>query len=101
VALYEGGVDQYDPEEWRSVYRDTEPLTGKRFELGPDCTVFMDTYAMQAAGGGLRRRACAAERHWLLWFRFGFLAYCLTCLPKDSRIRRFATGDAGVYGLTR
>jgi acetyl-CoA acetyltransferase len=48
VALYGGGIDQYDPEEWRSCYRNAEPLTGKRFEVAPDRTVFMDTYALQA-----------------------------------------------------
>jgi acetyl-CoA acetyltransferase len=69
VALYEGGIDQYDPEEWRTAYRDAEPLTGKRFELGPDRTVFMDTYAMQACwhmrhyGTTQRQLAAAAAKN--------------------------------------
>jgi acetyl-CoA acetyltransferase len=48
ALLYEGGIDQYDPEEWRACYEAAESVTGKRFELGPERTVFMDTYAMQA-----------------------------------------------------
>jgi acetyl-CoA acetyltransferase len=61
VALYEGGIDQYDPEEWRAWYRDAESVTGKRFEPGPDRTVFMDTYATQACWH--MRRFGTTQRH--------------------------------------
>lgn len=46
--LYFGGIDQYDPEEWENYYRAAGEQAGKPFEPGPDRTIFMDTYAMQA-----------------------------------------------------
>ena len=46
--IYFGGIDQYDPHEWESYYRDAGEEAGKAFEPGPDRTIFMDTYAMQA-----------------------------------------------------
>jgi len=46
--MYFGGIDQYNPEEWESYYREAGELAGKPFEPGPDRTIFMDTYAMQA-----------------------------------------------------
>jgi acetyl-CoA acetyltransferase len=48
AALYSGGIDQYDPEEWQDYYRRAGEVAGKPFEIGPDRTIFMDTYAMQA-----------------------------------------------------
>lgn len=47
-ALFDGGIDCYDPQEWEEYYRAAGELAGKPFEPGPDRTVFMDTYAMQA-----------------------------------------------------
>ncbi|MDA0821265.1 MAG: thiolase family protein [Proteobacteria bacterium] len=46
--IYFGGIDQYDPHEWESYYRAAGEEAGKAFEPGPDRTIFMDTYAMQA-----------------------------------------------------
>lgn len=46
--IYFGGIDQYDPQEWENYYRDAGEVAGKPFEPGPDRTIFMDTYAMQA-----------------------------------------------------
>ncbi len=46
--LYYGGIDQYDTQEWETYYRDAGATAGKAFEPGPDRTIFMDTYAMQA-----------------------------------------------------
>lgn len=46
--MYFGGIDQYNPEEWEQYYREAGELAGKAFEPGPDRTIFMDTYAMQA-----------------------------------------------------
>lgn len=46
--MYFGGIDQYNPEEWERYYREAGELAGKAFEPGPDRTIFMDTYAMQA-----------------------------------------------------
>lgn len=48
-ALYSGGIDQYDQDEWRSYYAAAGEQSGKPFETGADRTIFMDTYAMQAA----------------------------------------------------
>ena len=42
------GIDQYDPEEWERYYAEAGEVAGKPFEPGPDRTIFMDTYAMQA-----------------------------------------------------
>lgn len=48
AALFNGGIDQYDPAEWQAYYQRASAQAGKTFETGPDRTVFMDTYAMQA-----------------------------------------------------
>ena len=45
---YAGGIDVYDPEEWQAYYAAAGEKAGKPFEPGPDRTIFMDTYAMQA-----------------------------------------------------
>jgi acetyl-CoA acetyltransferase len=48
--IFEGGIDQFDPDEWHDYYRQAGERAGKPF--GPNAgggTVFMDTYAMQAA----------------------------------------------------
>jgi acetyl-CoA acetyltransferase len=49
ARLFNGGIDQYDPEEWSAYYAAAGAATGKPFEPGADRTIFMDTYAMQAA----------------------------------------------------
>ncbi len=48
AKIYFGGIDQYDPDEWETYYREAGEAAGKPFEPGPDRTIFMDTYAMQA-----------------------------------------------------
>lgn len=70
MRLYCGGIDQYDPEEWQEYYRRAGAQAGKRFETGPDRTIFMDTYAMQAcyhmkAHGTTQRQiaVAAAKNH--------------------------------------
>ncbi|ABE37280.1 Thiolase [Rhodopseudomonas palustris BisB5] len=48
--IFDGGIDQLDPGEWLAYYRDAGEVSGKPFQ--PDDkrgTIFMDTYAMQAA----------------------------------------------------
>jgi acetyl-CoA acetyltransferase len=48
--IFEGGIDQLDPQEWHDYYRRAGEVAGKPF--APNAgggTVFMDTYAMQAA----------------------------------------------------
>jgi acetyl-CoA acetyltransferase len=49
ARLFNGGIDQYDPEEWSAYYAAAGEAAGKPFEPGADRTIFMDTYAMQAA----------------------------------------------------
>jgi acetyl-CoA acetyltransferase len=68
--LFEGGIDQYDPEEWRAYYAAAGEVAGKAFEPGPDRSIFMDTYAMQACyhmkrHGTTRQQiaAAAAKNH--------------------------------------
>ncbi|MGR8919812.1 MAG: thiolase family protein [Gammaproteobacteria bacterium] len=70
ARLYFGGIDQYDPAEWEEYYRAAGEVAGKPFEPGPDRTIFMDTYAMQAcyhmkAHGTTQRQiaAGAAKNH--------------------------------------
>ncbi len=48
AAVYAAGIDRLTPEEWRRYYTEAGEQAGKPFEEGPDRTVFMDTYAMQA-----------------------------------------------------
>jgi len=68
-ALFEGGIDQYDPHEWQAYYREAGRAAGKDFLPGPDRTIFMDTYAMQASwhmqryGTTARQIAVAAAKN--------------------------------------
>jgi len=72
LEIFEGGIDQLDPGEWHDYYRQRAAETGKRFDPnGGGGTVFMDTYAMQAAWH-MRRwgttqaqiAAAASKNHW-------------------------------------
>jgi acetyl-CoA acetyltransferase len=45
---FNGAIDQFDPDEWHDYYAAAGATAGKPFETGPNRTVFMDTYAMQA-----------------------------------------------------
>ncbi len=45
---FNAAIDTFDPAEWRDYYRAAGEESGKPFEPGPDRTIFMDTYAMQA-----------------------------------------------------
>ena len=48
--LFSNGIDQLNPEEWHEYYSRAAKETGKQFDpQGGGGTVFMDTYAMQAA----------------------------------------------------
>lgn len=42
------GMDNFTPEETLDVYRDIAERTGSEFNPGPDRSLFMDTYALQA-----------------------------------------------------
>lgn len=49
AAIFATGIDQLDPQRWHDYYTRAGEQAGKRFETGPGRTVYMDTYAMQAA----------------------------------------------------
>ncbi len=47
--IFEGGIDQLDPEEWHAYYARAGERAGRIFDAhAAGGTVFMDTYAMQA-----------------------------------------------------
>ncbi len=48
-AIFATGIDQLDRQKWLDYYARAGAEAGKPFETGPGRTVFMDTYAMQAA----------------------------------------------------
>jgi acetyl-CoA acetyltransferase len=63
--IFEGGIDQFDPEEWIDYYKRAGDRAGKPFDPKTGGgTVFMDTYAMQAchhmARHGTTQRQIAA-----------------------------------------
>ena len=72
LEIFEGGIDQIDPEEWHAYYAARGQESGKPF--APNAgggTVFMDTYAMQAVWHmkhrGTRREQiamAASKNHW-------------------------------------
>lgn len=47
--IFATAIDQLEPQRWRDYYTQAGEQAGKKFETGPGRTVFMDTYAMQAA----------------------------------------------------
>jgi acetyl-CoA acetyltransferase len=49
AAIFATGIDQLEPGRWMDYYAKAGAAAGKPFETGPGRTVFMDTYAMQAA----------------------------------------------------
>lgn len=46
---FAAGIDVFDTEEWRAYYAAAGETIGRPFESGADRSLFMDTYAMQAA----------------------------------------------------
>lgn len=69
--IFATAIDQLDPDRWRRYYAAAGEQAGKSFETGPGRTVYMDTYAMQAAWhmkrwGTTQRQiaiACAKNHH--------------------------------------
>jgi len=49
AAIFATAIDQLQPERWQAYYARAGEAAGKPFETGPGRTLFMDTYAMQAA----------------------------------------------------
>jgi acetyl-CoA acetyltransferase len=48
-AIFATAIDQLEPQRWHDYYRRAGEVAGKPFETGGNRTVYMDTYAMQAA----------------------------------------------------
>ncbi|MEM8756077.1 MAG: thiolase family protein, partial [Pseudomonadota bacterium] len=49
-SIFDGGIDQMTPEEWHAYYAERGEEAGKPFDAkAGGGTIFMDTYAMQAA----------------------------------------------------
>lgn len=70
LEIFEGGIDQMDPDEWKAYYAARGVEAGKPFDPNAGGgTVFMDTYAMQAAwhmkhhGTTQRQIAIAASKN--------------------------------------
>lgn len=69
MELFAGGIDRLDPEPSRQAYRRLGEEVGKPFETGPERSLFMDTYAMQAChhmrrfGTTQRQIAAAAAKN--------------------------------------
>lgn len=57
---FSAGADMLEPERWTNYYRDVAANLGARFELGPERSPFMDTYALQALWA-MRKRGLKAE----------------------------------------
>jgi acetyl-CoA acetyltransferase len=50
MEIFQGGIDQLDPQEWQAYYLKAGEQSGKPFVTNSGGgTLFMDTYAMQAA----------------------------------------------------
>ncbi|MFM1989196.1 MAG: hypothetical protein RJA99_2153 [Pseudomonadota bacterium] len=61
-ALFEGGIDRLDPDDWETYYRRAGEVAGKPFDPGAGGgTLFMDTYATQAAWHMRRWGTTAAQ----------------------------------------
>lgn len=61
-ALFEGGIDRLDPGDWEDYYRRAGEAAGKPFDPGAGGgTLFMDTYATQAAWHMRRWGTTAAQ----------------------------------------
>jgi len=68
-AIFATAIDQLDPQRWHDYYTRAGEQAGKPFATGPGRTVYMDTYAMQAAwhmkrwGTTQRQIAIAASKN--------------------------------------
>lgn len=61
-AIFDGGIDQLDPDEWLRYYSAAGEAAGKPFQpKDSGGTLFMDTYAMQAAWH-MRHHGSTAEQ---------------------------------------
>lgn len=89
-AIFAGGIDQLDPQEWHDYYRRAGEAAGKPFEPGAGGgTVFMDTYAMQAAwhmrrwGTTARQIAVGASKNHAMGARNPLAQYRFEVTPEQ------------------
>lgn len=101
--IFEGGIDQLDPQEWNAYYRRAGEAAGKPFD--PDRargTVFMETYAMQAAyhmkkfGTTQRQIAVAASKNHSMGAKNPLAQYRFELTPEEVLQDRVIS-----YPLTR
>lgn len=88
--IFEGGIDQLDPDEWRSYYRAAGAVAGKQFAPNEGGgTVFIDTYAMQAAyhmrtyGTTQRQIAVGASKNHAMGARNPLAQYRFEMTPEQ------------------
>jgi acetyl-CoA acetyltransferase len=88
--IFDGGIDQLDPHEWMDYYRRAGELAGKSFAPGSGGgTVFMDTYAMQAAyhmkrwGTTARQIAAGASKNHAMGARNALAQYRFEVSPQQ------------------
>lgn len=101
--IFEGGIDQFDRDEWIAYYRAAGELAGKPFEPNAGGgTVFMDTYAMQAAyhmktfGTTQRQIAVAASKNHAMGAKNPLAQYRFEVSPEQALADRVVS-----YPLTR
>jgi acetyl-CoA acetyltransferase len=89
-AIFAGGIDQLDPQEWHDYYRRAGEQAGKPFAPGAGGgTVFMDTYAMQAAwhmkrwGTTARQIAVGASKNHAMGARNPLAQYRFEVTPEQ------------------
>ncbi|MFZ4758643.1 MAG: thiolase family protein [Burkholderiaceae bacterium] len=88
-SIFAGGIDQIDPQEWHDYYLHAGEQAGKPFAPGAGGgTVFMDTYAMQAAwhmkrwGTTARQIAVGASKNHAMGARNPLAQYRFEVTPE-------------------
>lgn len=83
------GIDQFDPEVWMEFYRKAAEEAGKQFSIPGDRSMFMDTYAMQAAhhmkrwGTTARQIAFGASKNHAMGARNPLAQYRFEVTPEQ------------------
>jgi acetyl-CoA acetyltransferase len=88
--IFEGGIDQLDPQEWQEYYRAAGEAAGRPFAPNQGGgTVFMDTYAMQAAyhmktyGTTVQQIAAGASKNHAMGARNPLAQYRFEMTPEQ------------------
>lgn len=89
-AVFDGAIDQMNPESWISYYQRAGKQCGKEFDLShQDRSIFMDTYAMQAAyhmkkfGSTQQQLAVAASKSHAMGARNPLAQYRFELSPEE------------------